>query len=176
MAEIFVVEELRDYLISEGLAQGQDQTPSLTVPSIWLNPRDGAPAPRREKKGGDYLETATITLVDTNTTGPPELEAWLEETFVDVTVRSRTAAPGKLLQRQIRGLLTPIGELYGRKNWIMNRLLVEYSTLWRGDQALDADETSYRRVQSFRFGVRRLALNTNFDARFHDRVTRRIFN
>lgn len=160
MAELYVLEELKAFLIASGIGQAQDATPSLTVPSIWLNPRDGAPAPRRAPNGGAYLEAATITLVDTNTTGPPDLEAWIEETFVDITVRSRTAAPGKLLQRQIRGLLAPIGDLYGRKNWTMGGLLIEYSTLWRGDQPVDADDVSYRRVQGFRFGVRRSALST----------------
>lgn len=158
MAELHVIEELQAYLVAQGVAQQPDQTPSLTVPSIWLQPRDGAPAPRRAPKGGDYLEAATITLVDTNTTGPPELEAWLEETFVDITVRSRFAAPGKLIQRQIRGLLTPTGDLFGRKGWQMNNLRVEYSTIWRGDQPVDADDVSYRRVQSIRFGVKRTAL------------------
>lgn len=160
MAELDVLKELRDYLIAEGVAQAQDAAPSTALPSIWLMPRDGAPAPRRAPKGGDYLETATITLRDTNTTGPPELEAWIEETFIDVIVRSRTAAPGKLIQRQIRGLLSPIGEIYGRKHWMMGQLLVEYSTLWRGDQPVNADDVAYDRVQSFRFGVRRSALST----------------
>lgn len=158
MAELYVLEELRTYLIAQGVAQEQSQPASTTVPSIWLNPRDGSPQPRGPKGAPD--ENATITLVDTNTTGPPELEAWIEETFVDVIVRSRTAAPGKLLQRQIRGLLSPIGDLYGRKHWTMGSLLVEYSTLWRGDQPVDADETSYTRVQSFRFGVRRSVMST----------------
>lgn len=158
MAELYVLEELRDYLIAQGIAQSQAEDASLTIPSVWLNPKDGAPAPRGPK--GDQVENATITLIDTNTTGPPELEAWIEETFVDVIVRSRTAAPGKLLQRQIRGLLSPIGDLYGRKHWTMSDLLVEYSTLWRGDQPVAADETGWTRVQSFRFGVRRSVLST----------------
>jgi hypothetical protein len=160
MPELYVLEELKAYLISQGVAQAQDATPSLTIPSLWLNPRDGAPAPRRAASGGDYLEAATVTLIDTNTSGPVGMEAWIEETFVDVVVRSRTAAPGKLIQRQVRGKLAPIGDLYGRKHWTMGALLVEYSTLWRGDQPVDADDVSYRRVQSFRFGVRRSVLST----------------
>lgn len=153
MAELFVLEELRAFLIAQGVAQAQNATPSTVLPSVWLNPRDGAPLPRAG-------EDVTVTLIDTNTTGPPELEAWIEETFVDIFVRSRKLPAGRLVQRQIRGLLSPIGDLYGRKHWTMGGLLVEYSTIWRGDQPVGADADTYTRVQSFRFGVRRSVLST----------------
>lgn len=153
MAELFVLEELRAYLISEGVVQAQNAPRSLVKPSIWLDPKDGIPIPRDG-------ENMTVTLIDTLLTGPPNLEEWLEEAFIDVRVRSRTAAPGKLLQRQIRGLIAPQGERFGRKHWLMNDLLVEYSTSWRGDQRLPNDEHGWNRVQSFRFGVRRSLLST----------------
>lgn len=153
MAELYVLDELRAFLIAQGIAQPQDTAPSTVLPSLWLNPRDGVPIPRAG-------ENVTITLIDTNTTGPPEMEAWIEETFVDIIVRSRKVPAGRLVQRQIRGLLSPIGDLYGRKHWTMGSLLVEYSTLWRGDQPLAADADTYTRVQSFRFGVRRSVLST----------------
>lgn len=153
MPELYVLEELRSYLIAQGLVQAQSAAASLVLPRIYLNPKDGAPTPASG-------ENVTVTLVDTLLTGPPNLEAWLEEAFVDIRVRSRTATPGKLLQRQIRGLIAPTGQLYGRKHWTMNTLLVEYSTLWRGDQSLPPDVDGWTRVQSFRFGVRRSVLST----------------
>lgn len=153
MPELHVLDELRAYLITAGVVQAQSAAASTALPSVWLNPKDGAPLPRQG-------ENATVTLIDTNMSGPPMMEAWIEETFIDILVRSRTAAPGKLLQRQIRGLLSPTGDLYGRKGWMMNTLRVEYSTLWRGDQALPPDEYGWTRVQSFRFGVRRQLLST----------------
>lgn len=153
MAELSVVEELRAYLIGQTIVQAQSNAPSTSLPSVWLMPRDGAPKPRTG-------ENLTVTLIDTNTSGPPGLEAWITEVFVDIRIRSRTAGPAKLLARTIEGKLAPIGDIYGRKNWLMNNLLVEYSTGWRGLQPVGADDTTYDFVQSFRFGVRRSLLST----------------
>lgn len=158
--DLHVTEQLQAYLIAQGVAQVPAAAPSLTVPRIWLQPRDGAPMP--SKVNGAFVENATITLIDTQLAYPSSVEEWIEETFVDVIVRARQAPAGKLIQRQIRGLLTPINDMGGKKHWTMGALHVEYSTTWRGDQALPRDPgtdgETYDRVQSFRFGCRRKAL------------------
>lgn len=156
MADLHVVDELRDYLIGQNVAQAQDEAPSTGVPSIWVDPRAGAPTPREG-------EDCTITLRDTMLMGPPTLEAWLEEAFIDVIVRHRNSAPAaKLVHRTIRYLIQPHGQLGGRKHWDMNDLLVEYSTVWRGEQPLPFQQTgdlvTYDRVASYRFGCRRKSL------------------
>jgi hypothetical protein len=160
MPDYHVIEELQDFLVAQGVAQLPSTAVSLTVPSVWTPPRDGAPLPRTG-------ENVTITLVDTMLRSPSGLEPWLEETFVDVIVRARTAAPGKLVQRTIKNLIVPYdSSLGGRKQWTMGDLLVEYSTEWRGDQPLPMPQNvtsqdphiTYDRVQSFRFGVRRKRL------------------
>jgi hypothetical protein len=164
MADLYVLEELRDYLVGQGVGQVPAASSSVVLPSIWLDPRDGAPEPRDG-------ENITITLRDTMLAAAGELEAWIEEAFIDVIVRSRTAAPGKLVQRSIRNLIHPITAHGGRFNWTMNNLLVEYSTMWRADQKLSPpndtasasggtvyEHPTFDRVQSFRFGARRKAL------------------
>ena len=167
MAELLVIDELRDYLIAAGAVQAQDAVPSLTVPSVWINPRDGAPQPRRNS-AGVWLENAVVTLVDTNLMGPPHLEAWIEEAFIDVIVRARLGSTAKLTQRSIKKLLAPMGDMYGRKHWTMNSLLVEYSREWRGDQQVPslqsaentgAGHLTYDRVAGYVFGCRRKILS-----------------
>jgi hypothetical protein len=157
--ELLVIDELRAYLIAQGVCQTNDAAvaaPSAVIPSIWVKPMTpGAPEPRLPEGG----EVATITLADTLLKSPGDLEPWMEEAFIEVIVRSWSPSAGELIQRQIRGLIVPDGAVGGRKMWTLNTLLVEYSTLWRGDQSLGATDLSYGRTQSFRFGARRKSLS-----------------
>lgn len=150
MPDYDVTEELQTYLIAQGLGV-LPSAPSTTLASVWLDPKDGVPAPRTG-------EPATITLRATHIGRPHDLDYAIEETFVDVTVRTAKAAPGKLLQRQIRGVLIPGTAVGGAKMVTIGALVVEYLMQWRADQALPVQDNTYVRVQSFRFGARRKAL------------------
>ncbi len=165
MPDYVVIEELQDYLVAQGIGQRPSVAPSLTVPSIWLAPRDGAPDLR--SVAGVLAENVTVTLIDTMFRSPNGLEPWLEESFVDVIVRSRHAGAGKLVQRRIRDLIEPGNtSLGGKKNWMMGDLRVEYSRMWRGDQPLPQRQATsesdphvtYDRVASYMFGCRRKVL------------------
>ena len=159
MPDLVVIEELASYLVAQGVGQRPSATPSLTVPSIWLMPRDGYALPREG-------ENVTVTINDTNLMGPPGLQAWIDETFVDIVVRSRQSSAGKLVQRSIKKLLVPWDAHGGRVQWMMNNLLVEASNEWRGDQPLPQNMSAtatdphltYDRVASYRFRVRRKIL------------------
>jgi hypothetical protein len=159
MSSLVVVEQLQAYLVAQGVAQLPGAAPSLTKPSVWTMPRQGAPVPRM--KDGNWLETQTVTLNDLQLMGPPGLETWLEDAFVDITVRSRNAAEGKLLHRTIRGLLHPVGgNIIGKGNWTMGTLPVLYSSVWRSEQALPPreDGLTYDRLASYRFRCARSVL------------------
>lgn len=154
MPELILIEELRAYLLAQGVVQAQNTAPSTSVPSIWLDPREGAPEPRQG-------ENVTVTLVDMMLAGPNGLDAWMEDTFVDVIVRSRTKSPGVLTHRVIRNLLAPIADHAGRKHWTMGSLLVERSTMWRPEQPVvfqDQQLRTYTRTAAYRFECRRQAL------------------
>lgn len=166
MADLIVVQELQAYLVAQGVGQLPGATPSLTVPSIWLAPRDGAPLPREDKATKAPLEHVTVTLKDPMLTSPSSLEEWMEEAFIDIIVRAHQSAACQLVHRQIRGLIVPYDASGGRKQWMMNNLLVEYSDQWRMEQELpmlrsvaqtDAHAT-YDRVASYRFACRRKVL------------------
>jgi hypothetical protein len=156
MADVLASEELQDYLIAQAVGQRPDVSPSLSVPSIWLQPRDGVPEPRRENEA--WVEATTVTIVDVATSSPHDCEAWIEESFFDIIVRSRQAPATKLLHRTIRGLLHPIGSHGGRKHWTMGSLLVEYSSIWTPEQPLGSDEFTYWRKAGYRIGARRKSL------------------
>ncbi len=159
MADLIVTEELLAYLVAQGVAQRASAAPSTTLPLIVLAPRDGAPLPRTG-------ENDTITLIEWMPGPTSELAAYVEETFVDVMVRSRQNRACKLIHRRIRELLVPYGAYGGRKGWDMGSLHVESSTIWSGDQPLtqrqlrtEADpHRTYDRHARFRFEVRRKLL------------------
>lgn len=153
MADYHVIDELRAYLLAQGIVQAQTASPSTTLPSIWLDPRDGARLPRDG-------EDVTVTLRDTMLAAPDRLQAWEEVAYIDVITRARKEPAGKLVQRSIRNLLHPISAHGGKYQWTMGSLLVAYSTVWRGDQPLprDGDAITYDRVQSFQIACRRQSL------------------
>lgn len=148
-----VVEQLQAYLVAQGVAQLPSADPSVALPSVWTMPRQGAAMPRTNGPA-TWLEAQTVTLNDAQLTGPPGLETWIEDTFVDVVIRSKNAGEGKLLHRAIRGLLHPAGgALIGKRNWTMSELHVLYSSIWRQEQPLPPVENglTYDRMASYRF-------------------------
>jgi hypothetical protein len=158
---LIVIEELQDYLVAQGVGSLPSAAPSTTLPRIYLAGRDGAPLPAIPD------ETTAVTLRDTLLAPAAALEAFLEEAFVDIIVRSTSAPTAKLTHRTIRNLLHPAGSHGGRKQWEMGALTVEYSTIWRGEQELPPPSTAqdvrgdvrtYDRVASYRIGARRVLL------------------
>lgn len=154
MADLIVVEELHSFLVAEGVGQAPDAAASQTVPSIWVQPREGAPRPRQGEK-------TTVTITDTLLNGPPGLEPWLEDAFVDIVVRSTSDATCRLLHRTIKGLLHPQGAVGGRKNWTMGALRVLWSRTWKGEQPLPPIDgaVTFDRVSSFRITCARSDLS-----------------
>lgn len=145
-----VVEQLQAFLVAQGIAQLPGTEPPGAKPSIWTMPRQGAAMPRTQN--GEWLELQTITLNDAHLQGPPNQEAWLKDTFIDVIVRAKNAGEGKLTLRGIENLLHPVGKYAGRANWIMGELRVLHSKIWRSEQPLPPVENglTYDRVASFR--------------------------
>lgn len=154
MADLLVLDEMRAYLVAAGVVQSNNLAPSLVLPSIWLQPRDGAPEPRTG-------ENVTVTLVDARQSSPPgyRFGEFLTETFVDVIVRARKAPQALLAQRTIHVAMHPLTVNGPRHGWLMGNLDVEYSTRWRGDQPHPmTDDDTYARTQSYLIAARRKAL------------------
>lgn len=152
-----VIDELQAYLVAEGIGQDPAADPSLTVPSIWTRPRRGAAMPRTAN--GVWLETQTVTLDDKEVgSAATRLPSYLEDAFVDITVRSKNPDEGKLVMRAIKDLIVPIGSPpVGRRNWTMNTLHVLYSMVFRQDQALPPinNGLTYDRVATYVFACAR---------------------
>lgn len=159
--DLFVSNELRLFLIAQGIGINPTDHDSAigTTTAIFENPRDGVPEPRWSDALGGYQEDATLTIIDMDVAGPAgAVEAYEEETFVQIVVRSRGEAAGKLIHRQVRGLIHPIGAHKGHTLWTMNDLLVQLSTIWRGERPAGATPVSYTRTAAYRFCCRRKSL------------------
>ncbi len=145
MADLILIEQLRAYLVAQGIVRAWKAIG--TLPQCILDPRDGAPEP-----AGQAYADATVTLQQTGHVVRPSDEEFLEEPVVDVTVRAYRSQDAELLQRRIRNALN------GEELLTAGTLLIEWARVWRGDQPLWSDATSYTRRQSFRFGMRVKAL------------------
>jgi hypothetical protein len=143
MADLILIEQLQAFLIAQGAVRAPGTTGS--VPTCWLDPRDGAPQPGVDKLAA---ETVTVTLKPTGGTPPPWFEEAVERRTVDIIVRAAKSPQGELTHRVIRGLLS------GKRLFMMGALLVQESQLWRHVQPLGSDEHSYDTVQSFIFSAR----------------------
>lgn len=157
--DLIVTTELQDYLVAQSIGQLPGAAPSLTTPAIFDNPPDGAPEPRRAPRDGQALETATISLFEVADAADNPLAAWIQETVVEIVVRSDDDTSTKLLHRRIRDLLAPINDHGGRAMWQMNSLLVERSYQAGPEQPISRGEDRYRdRLCTYSFCCRRKAL------------------
>jgi hypothetical protein len=156
---LIVSRELQDHLIAQGIGQSWDAAPSLTVPTVFDNPPDGAVEPRRGARDGALLETSTISLFEILDGPALELGAWLQETFIEVVVRSDDDETSKLIHRRIRDEIEPIAAHGGRAQWLMGALLVERSYQSKPEQSLPRQEDRFvDRVCTYAFNCRRKIL------------------
>jgi hypothetical protein len=145
MADLIPAEEIRSYLVGLGVVQAQDAPPSVLHPSIWLNPRDEAPEPREG-------EDVAVTVFSEAEIPRDWYEGFLQERIFDFVVRSRKKVEGELVQRAIRAAFEE------KKGVMFGQLRIEWSKLFRGEQPVTSDETSYTSIQSFRIAYRIVSL------------------
>lgn len=152
MADLILLEELAAYLNAEEIGSTNLDAPvNANVATIWINPRDGSPEPRRGERG-------TITVSELVAGIEHSVAPWVDVTIVEIEVRAYEEATAKLIHRAIRDLLAPVDSPGGRKQWYMNDLLVEQSALYRGEQEVGRSPTSYDRNAAFEFWCRRKSL------------------
>lgn len=137
MSDLIAVEELRTYLVAQGVVRSWQATAN-GLPQCILNPRDGAPEPQ----GEDYQD-ATVTLARIGQVPPNVQEEFLEDALVECIVRAYRSPDAEMIQRRIRA------QLNGLRLFTMGSLIVEWARVFTGDQPLGSDETSYTRMQTF---------------------------
>jgi hypothetical protein len=134
---------LRDHLIAEGLVR----RPSVAgaAPPMWLEPRDGVPAPG---EGENATEIGPTTVVGAYLTGgipPRPYMAMLRRDTVDVWLRSQRAPLNFQLEVAIRTAVID------RRDWTMAGLQVVESLMWRPLQRLESGPQGYTHIFSLIF-------------------------
>lgn len=145
MADLFVIQELQDELVTEGIGQLPATSPTTVRASVWLQPRDGAPEPRSG-------ENVTITLIPVSAVPPDPFEGFLERQVIDVVVRARKREQGETVHRRVREILND------RREWTMGALRVEWSSLVAGMGPVTSDETSYTTRETYEIAARAKSL------------------
>lgn len=135
---------LRDYLVGLGIAR----KPSVagSVPPLWLEPRNGVPAPG-ETPGNDALEAGEVVLGAFRTTGiaPRRHEGFVRIDAVDVWIRSRNALQAFQLHDQLRDALNDL------RSWDMAGLHIEESLMFRDLQRIRSDSSGFSYTSEFTF-------------------------
>ena len=144
MAELLQIEELRTYLVDEGIVQLPEDTGDL--PICYLEPRDGA------KQPDTTTRQTTLTLTDSNEVVPERQEEFLDQMVINFTVRAYKTQDGKLLHRQIKQLLN------GAQLVMVGELLCESINMWRGYRLLGSDKDSFTSDTSYIVAARHKSL------------------
>ena len=141
---------LSDHLVAEEVVR-DPRTPG-PLPPLWLNPRDGAPAPGEIEGSEGDADLVLSAFLGVRILGEPEQEAFLVHETVDVVIRSRTAPPLPVVEQALTAAVAvDAGAPVGRRNWTMAGLEIVESVLWRGLQPLDSSDQGYTAEVSYRF-------------------------
>lgn len=117
MADLLLVEEVRDYLITQGVVKAPGT--SGTLPVIAIDPVDGVPEP--------VPPADAVVGIRPGLQVPPArwYEEFLDERIVEFRVRALTSSRAELIQRQIRQ------QINGKKATSFGRLFVQHTMLHR---------------------------------------------
>lgn len=134
--------QLRAHLVGLGLAR-EPQTAGAAHP-LYLQPRDGAPAPG-DKPGVERDTELVLTAMWTGEVGLPPRERFRRIDTVDVWLRGRTAPAALDYEAVLRA------QLHDRRAWTMGTLPITESLLWRPAQPLGSDAGGYVFIVSYSF-------------------------
>ena len=136
---------LRAYLVAEDLVRIPREPLPAGRPPLWLEPRDGVPAPGEGKKAVEIDEDLVLGADRGVGLTPKPYEAWLRDDMVDVTFRAREAWLTVALEEELRA------RLVDRRDWQMAGLHVIESQLWRPLAPIKRNDQAFTHRCSFHF-------------------------
>lgn len=137
---------LRDHLISENIVRSPRVAGA--TPPMWLEPRDGAPAPGEGENSTEVGATATVAAFRNGGIAARPYESMLQTLGVDLWLRVKTAPVADTLHGQIRAALID------KRNWTMGGVTVVESSEWATLQPLGSDHQGFTYVCKFMFEIR----------------------
>jgi hypothetical protein len=113
---------------------------------MWIEPRNGVPAPGEGTKPAEVGQTAVLGLfLSGGITQPPKAAAFIRQQNVDVWIRTSTAPLASQLADEIRA------QVDDKFNWSMGGLTVIHSRVWKELQPIELSEQAFTYVIGFGF-------------------------
>lgn len=146
----YLLESLRNYLISEGVVR----KPSVagSDPPMWLEPRNGVPAPGEGQNATERGTTAVLGAFVSGGIPPGDYDTFQRTDAVDIRLRTSNPMVAQDLEAEIRdALLDSQGLGYGKRNWSMDGMHIIETRMFRDLQRLGSDDQSYDWVVEYTF-------------------------
>jgi hypothetical protein len=134
------------------VAQGAVRVPRIAgaAPPLWLQPRQGAPAPGERPANGTDTEIGPDVVAAADISGgfpTGRFQSAWRFPIVEVRIRSRTAPLGEDLEAAITAAVID------RTNWTMGGLQVIESRHWRALTPVASDEQSFDFLVAYAFEI-----------------------
>jgi hypothetical protein len=134
---------LRDELVTATLVR--KPTVAGVAPPLWLEPRDGVPAPGEGDNPTAVGATLVLGAFHTGGIARQPYAKILRRDIVDLHLRALSAPDIFTAEAAITD------RLIDRRNWLMGDLLIIESEQWRPLQPLDRDEHGFTFVVAYWF-------------------------
>lgn len=136
--------ELRTHLIAQGIVR--NPTVAGSLPTMWLEPKLGTPAPGERPPRGADTQIGTSAVVGAFLTGgfaPRPYESFMRKPIVDLRLRTTTALVAEQLELAITAALID------RRDFMLGALYVIECEQWRALQRLSSGPQGFEFVTSY---------------------------
>lgn len=136
---------LRDHLVAQGLVRRPDETMPAGAPPLWLEPRDGVPAPGEGQNPTERGPDVVLGAFRGGGIPARPFESSLREDVVEIRIRARLAPMASAIEAQLRPALID------RRNFQLGAETVIDCEEWRALQPLGAGRQGFTYVWSLIF-------------------------
>ena len=135
---------LRDHLVTQGIVRRpREATP--VAPPLWLEPRDGVPAPGEGQNTVEKGSDAVLGAFRTTGIAPRRHEGFIRLDAIDIWLRTTSPKRAFDIHDQLRLALND------KRHWMMSTLLIEESLLFRDLQRIAATRDAFTFTTEFTF-------------------------
>jgi hypothetical protein len=139
-----VREAFRNHLATQSIVRAPSNAGPL--PPLWIEPRNGVPAPGEGTKPSEVGATAVLgVFLSGGITQPPKAATFIRQQNLDLWIRTTTAPAAATLADSIRA------QIDDKFNWSMGGLTVIHSRVWKELQPIELNEQAFTYVIGFGF-------------------------
>jgi hypothetical protein len=137
---MYLLSEMRDYLVAQGIAR--KPTVAGGLPPMFIHPRDGVRAPG-EGQGVEIGTNAVLGVFHSGGLPMRPYESFLRRDTVDLWIRCLSAPTAFDIEFAVRTVIVD------KRNWLMGAMTVLESLEWRPLQQLSSDSQGFTFIVSY---------------------------